>query len=264
MIESLKHAERARSASEKREARKDFEASRHRFIESNLRLVVSIAKKYLNMGMELADVVQEGNIGLMQAVERFDPRRDVKFSTYATWWIRQAIVRSLSGKSRMVRLPLNKVELLRQVTVAQEQLQRELQRPPSVAEIADAVGEPVEKVRLALDAVPHLESLDAAAVESGAPAWTRRPDEKAGSPWQSVVDRDICTKVRKAIAVLPARQQLIVRLRYGIGFDSEHKLEEVGKVLRLTRERVRQLEVNALRRLRAAGALRGLDQLIEK
>jgi RNA polymerase primary sigma factor len=233
-------------------------------IESNLRLVVSIAKRYKNMGMELSDLVQEGNIGLMQAVERFDPRRNLKFSTYATWWIRQAITRALSQKSRTIKVPINKLELVRMATRAKGKLEERLGRTPSMKEIAKAVGAPENQVDVAMKSIPHLESLDELAVEDGSPRWELQSDERSESPWQAVVDRDMREKVQSALELLPPRQQLIVRMRFGIGFNSEYNLEEIGKVLNLTRERVRQLEVEALRRLRATSDHRALNDFLKK
>jgi RNA polymerase sigma factor (sigma-70 family) len=213
--------------STRRAAQKEFDETRARMIESNLRLVVSIAKRYKNMGMELSDLVQEGNIGLMQAVERFDPRRNLKFSTYATWWIRQAITRALSQKSRTIKVPINKLELVRIATRAKVKLEEQLGRSPSTKEVSKAVGAPAYQVEAALQSIPHLESLDALAVEDGSPRWELQSDERSESPWQLVVDRDMREKVRATLELLPPRQQLIVRMRFGIGFSSEYNLEEI-------------------------------------
>ena len=264
MRASESHLKKKPSGAASRVARREFDQTRQRMIESNLRLVVSIAKRYKNMGMELSDLVQEGNIGLMQAVERFDPRRNLKFSTYATWWIRQAITRALSQKSRTIKVPINKLELVRMATRARGKLEERLGRDPSIKEIAKEVGAPAHQVDIAMKSIPHLESLDALAVEDGSPRWELQSDEKSESPWQVVLDRDMREKVRGALELLPPRQQLIVRMRFGIGFNSEYNLEEIGKVLNLTRERVRQLEVEALRRLRAAGDHRALNDFLRK
>jgi RNA polymerase primary sigma factor len=247
----------------RKSARKEFDETRAKMIESNLRLVVSIAKRYKNMGMELSDLVQEGNIGLMQAVERFDPRRNLKFSTYATWWIRQAITRALSQKSRTIKVPINKLEMVRVATRAKNKLQEREGKEPSLKEIAKAVGAAEHQVETAMKSIPHLESLDALAVEDGSPRWELQSDERSQTPWQVVLDRDMREKVRASLELLPPRQQLIVRMRFGIGFNTEYNLEEIGKVLNLTRERVRQLEVEALRRLRAAGNRRALHDYIQ-
>lgn len=171
--------EEKKSGPTRRGARKEFDETRATMIESNLRLVVSIAKRYKNMGMELSDLVQEGNIGLMQAVERFDPRRNLKFSTYATWWIRQAITRALSQKSRTIKVPINKLEMVRVATRAKNKLLEKEGKEPSMKEIAKAVGAPEQQVETAMRSIPHLESLDALAVEDGSPRWELQSDERS-------------------------------------------------------------------------------------
>ncbi len=260
---SERRLEKNGPASDLRTARKVLDRSRQQMIESNLRLVVSIAKRYKNMGLELSDLVQEGNIGLMQAVERFDPRRNLKFSTYATWWVRQAVTRALSQKSRTIKVPINKIELARIATRARGKLQEQLRREPTSKEIAKAVGVPSKQVEAALKSIPQLESLDAPAVQDGSKRWELCADEKSVSPWAGALDRDMQEKVQKALEVLPERQRLIMRMRYGIGFSTEYNLEEIGEVLNLTRERVRQLELESLRRLRALGQRRGLQSYLE-
>ena len=250
-------------ATVRRSAKTEFDETRAKMIESNLRLVVSIAKRYKNMGMELSDLVQEGNIGLMQAVKRFDPRRNLKFSTYATWWIRQAVTRALSQKSRTIKVPINKLEMVRVATRAKNKLHERKGRKPSMEEIAKEVGAQEHQVETAMKSIPHLESLDAPAVEDGSPRWELQSDERSETPWQVVLDRDMQEKVSAALELLPPRQRLILRMRFGIGFKTEYNLEEIGKVINLTRERVRQLEVEALRHLRAAGNRRALKDFLQ-
>jgi RNA polymerase primary sigma factor len=245
-----------------RSARVQFEESRQRMIECNLRLVVSIAKRYTNMGLELADLIQEGNIGLMQAVERFDPRRNLKFSTYATWWIRQAVTRALSQKSRTVKVPINKIQLARIASRTRNKLNKQLGREPTVEEISKKVGAPQKKVDASMKSIPKMESLDAPAVEDGSARWELRSDDRLLSPLKVTMSRIMREKIRKALEVLPPRQALIMRMRYGIGFNSEHNLQEIGRVLNLTRERIRQLERDSLRRLRAVGRRRGLHDFL--
>ena len=246
----------------RRSARIQFERSRQRMIECNLRLVVSIAKRYNNMGLELVDLIQEGNIGLIQAVERFDPRRNLKFSTYATWWIRQAVTRALSQKSRTVRVPINKIELARVASRARDQLKEQLGREPTLEEISKMVGAHQKNVDASLKSISKMESLDAPAIEGGSARSELRYEDGSVSPLESALARDMRERIQIVLKVLPPRQALIIRMRYGIGFSFEHNLEEIGRVLHLTRERVRQLELDSLRRLRAVGQLRGLQSFL--
>ena len=245
------------------EAARELDLNRRTLIEANLRLVVFVARRYRNMGMELCDLVQEGNLGLMEAVERFDPRRNLRFSTYATWWIRQAITRALSQKSRPVKVPLEKLTLARLAINARPRLEMRLGRKPLVDEIAREVGSPVGKVQAALGFMPRMESLDARIGEDGSARWELQSDPASPSPWDSALDRDRRDKIRSILEVLPQRQQLILQMRFGIGLDSEHSLAEIGKILCLSRERVRQLQQDALRRLREAGDRRKLSALVE-
>jgi RNA polymerase primary sigma factor len=159
-------------------------------------------------------------------------------------------------------VPINKIELARVATRAKGKLQEKLHREPNTKEIAEAVGVPPTQVEAAFKAIPQLESLDAQAVEDGSRRWELQSDEKAVSPWHVALDRDIEEKVKKALEVLPERQRLIMRMRYGIGFSTEYNLEEIGEILNLTRERVRQLELESLRRLRALGQRRGLQSFL--
>jgi RNA polymerase primary sigma factor len=262
MRESENRIEKSSQGADTGLAYKQFDRSRRQMIESNLRLVVSIAKRYKNMGLELPDLVQEGNIGLMQAVERFDPRRNLKFSTYATWWIRQAVTRALSQKSRTIKVPINKLDLARVAARTRSKLKEQLGRSPTVEEIAKKVGVSAAQVGVSLESIPQMESLDAPAVEDGSARWELKADDKMESPFRVALDRDMKEKIAKVLNVLPPRQALIIRMRYGIGFSSEHNLEEIGEVLSLTRERVRQLELDSLRRLRAVGERRGLNSFL--
>lgn len=259
---------RAALASSTGARRKALEAeltrSRTTLIERNLRLVVYLARRYVNMGLELSDLVQEGNIGLMQAVERFDPDRDVRFSTYASWWIRQSITRALCLRSRTVRTPINKGQLALKALRASARLEAQLGRKAELFEIASALGVSGPRVKEALDALTRVESLDAPAVDGGTPRWELTRDEKAVSPWRVVIARDRRDKVRTVISTLPPREQTIVRMRFAIGFEQPHTLEEIGAALGLTRERVRQLEIHAMERLRREGRRQGLDALLSE
>ncbi len=262
MRESENRIEKSSPGADTVRAYEQFDRSRQQMIESNLRLVVSIAKRYKNMGLALADLVQEGNIGLVQAVERFDPRRNLKFSTYATWWIRQAVTRALSQKSRTIKVPINKLDLARAAARTRYELKEQLGRSPTVEEIAKKMDLSAAQVGVSLASIPQMESLDAPAVEDGSARWELMADDKTESPFRVALDRDMKEKIEEALDVLPPRQALIIRMRYGIGFSSEHNLEEIGEVLKLTRERVRQLEFDSLRRLRAVGQQRGLNSFL--
>ncbi len=228
----------------------ELSAARRALIEHNLRLVLSIAMRYRHLGLELSDLVQEGNIGLMHAVERFDPDREVRFSTYATWWIRQSITRALSKRSRTVRIPIGKEQLARRTARKRAALTSRLGRAPRLDELAVDVGASESAVQSALNTDFVMQSLDAPVDERG----LRRElqaDDSTASPLASTLEREKSETVEGLIASLPARKQLILRMRYGVGFDSEHTLEQIGTLLNLTRERIRQLEREALTELRS-------------
>jgi RNA polymerase primary sigma factor len=237
-------------------SRREFELARNRLIESNLRLVVSVAKHYQNRGMELPDLVQEGNIGLMRAVERFDPRRGLKFSTYATWWIRLTVTRALAQKSGTIKIPLNKLMLRHMVSRARSTLQQMKGREPMLAEIAKEVGASVQQIETAISAVALLESVDAKRDESS--GWANLINNSSESPWRCVVDLERRESLRAALALLPPRERLILRMRFGIGFPTEFWLREIGEILHISHERVRQLETEALNQLRIVAEKRQL------
>jgi RNA polymerase sigma factor (sigma-70 family) len=220
-----------------------------RLVEANLRLVVSIAKRYRHTSLGLLDLVQEGNLGLMKAVDKFQYQRGFKFSTYATWWIRQAITRAIADTGRTVRLPVHLIEALNQVADARRALAVDLRRDPTLQELAEHTHLPVEKVMLVLRSAAPLVSLDAP-VTDDAVFGQFLPDGTAISPDASIFASDTIRRTKRALASLNKRQRLVIALRYGIGLEHQHTLAEIGRRLGVSRERVRQIEHEAMERLR--------------
>jgi RNA polymerase sigma factor (sigma-70 family) len=230
--------------------------ARDALILANLRLVVHIAKQYVNAGLPFIDLVQEGNLGLMRAVEKFDYRRGNKFSTYAYWWIKQAIDRAIADKKRIIRVPVHMVEKQKRVARAIRELRQDLERPPTEEEVARKMDIPLAKVKEVWDIIADAESLEGMAEEEeGLGRLQRIEDPRSLSPQQETEAYELRDRVERSLDVLGERERQIIRLRFGLGHDRAHTLEEIGKRVGLSRERVRQIEGMAMTKLRVSEAL---------